>query len=117
MRRERSNSAYLLAGGLLSIGEQRSDELFVAKKIRDDEVRADAGEPLALPFVYCRAQRLRRCHTDRYAADFLDVLDLHVPIAESQKLAPTVFGCGDQPLDQNLFRKTLVIVERSENTA
>src|SRR2546422_6309614 len=83
MRRfDRSNSAYLLA-----IRKQRGQQLAVAEKIRNDEIRAYSSEALPLPRIDSAALGFRSRDSHRYPPDFLDIFDLHVPVAETQELA------------------------------
>src|SRR5579864_4239318 len=115
--RERSKGAYLLPGGLLPIGEQGGDELAVTEKVGDDEVRADAGKALTLPLVDLFARGLSGCDPDGHAAHLLNVFDFDVAVAEAEELGALIFGIGNEALNENLFRKTLVIIESAEDAA
>src|ERR1035441_8881384 len=111
-RRKRSKIGYLLA-----IGKKRGEQFVAAQKVGDDEVRAHAREPLPLPFAHPAALGLGRGHAHRHAAHLLDILDLHVAIAEAQQFRACAFRRGDQALDQDLLREAPVVVQRAVDAA
>src|SRR5690348_13776078 len=89
----------------------------MAEEIRDDEVGADSGEALAFPLVDGAALGLGRRYAYGDSAHFLDVFDFDVAVAESEELVAAALGPGDQAANQNLFGKTFVVIERTEDTA
>src|SRR4051812_21311003 len=97
--------------------EQRPEQFIPAEEIWNDVIGADAGQPLPLPLVHRQAFRLRRRDPDRDAAYLPNVLDLHVAVAEAEKLGAFALRRCDQALDQNLLREALVVVERPKHTA
>src|SRR5580692_12296711 len=79
------------------------EDLLEIFEVRNDEIRADLNQPLALPLVNLAAFGLRAGHADRRAADFLYFLNLDVAVAEyEQFVAGMPSLAGELPHQQGL---------------
>ena len=77
---------------MISFGEQGGEQLLVAEKVRNDEVRSNADQPLSFPLIHFAAFRFRSRHPDGQAAHFLDVLYLYVAVPKSEEFLAAAVG-------------------------